>query len=101
MANCPKCDASVVQPTKTWKIKQTPIALYECPSCKLRWRNKLTIEAAVITPQNPPETQEKESMIEAETLVKPVTVSTLAAAPVITASLFSGLRRFFSSILNI
>ncbi len=56
MANCPKCNAIADNPLKTWKIKQTPIALYECPSCKEKWRSKLIIEAAVVTPINPPET---------------------------------------------
>ena len=98
MANCPKCRVSVEQPVKTWKIKQTPIALYECPSCKVRWRNKRIVEAAVVTPINPPETATA-GRIEVETPIP--LVSNVAAVPKPSASPFSGLRRFFSSILNL
>jgi len=44
MVNCTKCGAEVDHPTKTWKIKQTPVALYECPSCKTKWRTKFIEE---------------------------------------------------------
>ncbi len=33
-------------PAKTWKIKQTPIALFECWSCKTKWRRKGRAEVA-------------------------------------------------------
>lgn len=40
MVNCPKCGAVVERPVKSWKIKQTPVALHECPTCRFKWRSK-------------------------------------------------------------
>jgi len=99
MANCPKCNATAEHPLKTWKIKQTPIGLYECPSCKARWRSKLIIEAAVATPVKPPETATV-SRTEVETPLRPASIP-VAAAPKASTNSFSGIRRFFSSILNL
>lgn len=81
---------------KSWKIKQTPIALYECPSCKARWRSKLIVEAAVATPEKPPETATT-GRIEVETPVS----TPVAAAPKESTRPVSGIRRFFSSIFNL
>lgn len=52
MYKCTKCGTAVYQPKKTWKIKQTPVALLECPSCKTRWRSRLegTITILPIVP---------------------------------------------------
>lgn len=49
MYKCTRCGTAVYQPKKTWKIKQTPVALLECPSCKTRWRSRL-IETIAIMP---------------------------------------------------
>jgi hypothetical protein len=98
MANCPKCHTIAEQPLKTWKIKQTPLALYECPTCKARWRNKLLAKAAVVIPEKPPEIAAV-GRTEVEVPVRPV--STIVAAAPTTSSPFTGIRRFFSSILNL
>ncbi len=47
MASCIKCGTEVDHPLKTWKIKQTPVALFECPSCKTKWRGKYAETTAV------------------------------------------------------
>src|SRR4030042_2442590 len=47
MANCTKCGTITDHPIKVWKIKQTPIALFECPSCKTKWKSKL-IESKIV-----------------------------------------------------
>ena len=36
-------------PMKKWKIKQTPVALFECPSCKTKWRSKY-VETLISSP---------------------------------------------------
>jgi len=99
MVNCPKCNAAVESPLKSWKIKQTPIGLYECPSCKAKWRSKLIVEAAVATPTKPPETATI-SRIKVETPSRPVSTP-VAAAPSESSGAFEGIRRFFSSIFNL
>jgi len=98
MANCPKCDTNAEHPFKTWKIKQTPIALYECSSCKARWRSKLTVEAAVVPSVNPPETTTTGGA-EVEAPLASASTS-VAAAPSTSTSALSGIRRFFSSIFS-
>ena len=98
MANCPKCNTAAESPMKTWKIKQTPIALYECPSCKAKWRSRLIVEAAVVAPAKPPEAAPI-GRIEVETPLRSVS-TTVAAAPNTSTSALSGLRRFFSSIFG-
>ena len=52
MSNCPKCGTEVDHPLKIWKIKQTPVALFECPNCKTKWRSKF-IETEAISPITP------------------------------------------------
>ncbi len=47
MVNCTKCGTAVDHPVKTWMIKQTPVALYACPSCNTKWRSKFTGELAI------------------------------------------------------
>lgn len=83
---------------KTWKIKQTPIALYECPSCKARWRSRLIVEAAVVAPVKPPEVATT-GTIEVETPLRSVS-TTVTAAPKASTSALSGIRRLFSSIFG-
>ncbi|MCJ7631958.1 hypothetical protein MUP77_06135 [Candidatus Bathyarchaeota archaeon] len=94
MTNCPKCNTNTERPLKTWKIKQTPIALYECPTCKVRWRSKMTIESAVVTLAKPLETTAVgRTEVEAPVgLVSPPVV-TITSAP---QNHPSGIRRFFS-----
>ncbi|MDQ1279946.1 MAG: hypothetical protein QG670_1208 [Thermoproteota archaeon] len=53
MANCTKCGTEVDHPLKTWKIKQTPVALYECPSCKTKWRGKFAEITAILPVSQP------------------------------------------------
>lgn len=52
MSNCTKCGIEVDHPLKSWKIKQTTVGLYECPSCKTKWRGKF-VETATISPEVP------------------------------------------------
>lgn len=56
MANCTKCGTEVDHPLKTWKIKHTPVAIFECPSCKTKWRSKFA-ETIVISPISQPAIQ--------------------------------------------
>ena len=98
MANCPKCNMAAENPLKTWKIKQTPIALYECPSCRARWRSRLIVEAAVVAPVEPPEVATT-GRIEIETPLTSVS-TTVAAAPKASTGALSGIRRLFSSIFG-
>ena len=94
MTNCPKCNTNAERPLKTWKIKQTPIALYECPTCNSRWRSKMTIEAAVVTPVKPLEiTAVDRTEAEAPARLVNPPVVTVTATP---QSRPSGIRRFFS-----
>lgn len=50
MSKCPKCGKISEHPIKTWKIKQTTIALFECASCKAKWKSKITAESATPLP---------------------------------------------------
>ncbi len=43
VTNCTKCGTYVEHPLKKWNIKQTPIGLFECPSCNTKWRSKLEV----------------------------------------------------------
>lgn len=109
MANCTKCGTSVDQPKKTWKIKKTSVALFECPSCKSKWRSKfietntfpLAVPATIQAPVREVQTETLEEKIDTE---KPMVDAVTAIVqnnnnvdesdkPV---SLFSRIRMFFA-----
>ncbi|MEM2995057.1 MAG: hypothetical protein QXI91_03440 [Candidatus Bathyarchaeia archaeon] len=52
MVKCPKCGAEVATPVKTWAVPQREggehgrvMGIFECPSCKARFRSAVTVEA--------------------------------------------------------
>jgi hypothetical protein len=109
MMNCPKCGKVVEHPVKTWKIKQTPIALYECPLCKAKWRRKyseeLTIASEVAIQETVQVTQKPSPLTEKIVREIPsagVTTTTdknsnEEAKPV---SLFASIKTFFSNLFS-
>jgi len=111
MFNCTKCGTEIDHPLKTWKIKQTPIALFECPSCKTKWRRKF-IEAPTVTQIAPPRVQEPLINIQAQTLIgeqksEPIPLDSMktvaknnVALSTKSTGIFSGIRLFFLGIFK-
>ena len=111
MVNCSKCGTVVEHPLKEWKIKQTPIGLYECPSCRTKWRSKLS-EASIAKPAIQEVTADIIKNIEAPKIIEKVETD----APVIEViqtivtnnidseekptGFLSGIKSFFSYILS-
>ena len=111
MVNCSKCGTDVNRPVKTWKIKQTPMALFECPSCKTKWRSKF-VEAPTIPQIAHQIVEEQPKNIQVQTVIgeqkrepqlfdapKAVVKNNTekSSKPI---SIFSGIRLFFSSIFS-
>ena len=108
MANCPKCSGNSDHPLKTWKIKQTTIALYECPSCKTKWRGKPLAEATTIQQTSlealPAITTSLPATEVAKKIdvMKPVEVSIKNSYTTTSSSIspFSGIRKFLTSFFT-
>ncbi len=98
MANCPKCNSNTQTPLKTWKIKQTPIALYECPVCKAKWRSRILTETVAVTPVKAPEPTAVRTEVKAspKPLATPQAVSARAST-----NQNSGIRRLFSVLFGL
>jgi chromosome segregation ATPase len=54
MVKCPKCGVEVAVPVKTWSAPSRKggesglvMGIFECPSCKARFRSAVTVEAKV------------------------------------------------------
>jgi hypothetical protein len=86
-------------PLKTWKIKQTPIALYECGVCKAKWRSRIGVETVAVTPIQTPVTAVVGRTEVAATL-RPVSIPQ-ATVPSADVSQPSGIRRFFSVLFGL
>ena len=120
MASCTKCGVTVDTPVKVWKVKQTSMGLFECPSCKMRWRGRLaeaqTFKPAVNSKKQPKIAEQFEDAqsakimekindtIKAIETIKPIeTVETIpennAEPSDRPAGPFSGLKTFFSFVL--
>jgi uncharacterized protein YlaI len=107
MVNCPKCRTCVDHPVKSWRIKQTPIALYECPSCGSKWRSKTDIATEALAPQleasNPKVDQvDKETQAisgpEAGQEAKPMELVTPTTNPTVSKSLNNRKRINYKTI---
>jgi len=99
MANCPKCNTATEAPLKTWKIKQTPIALYECHVCKAKWRSRIGVETVNVTPIQTPEATVA-GRTEVNAVLRPVSIPQ-ATVPSADVSQPSGIRRFFSVLFGL
>lgn len=99
MANCPKCNATTEAPLKTWKIKQTPIALYECNVCKAKWRSRIAVETVEVTPIQTPDAAAV-GRTEVKATLRPVSPPQ-ATVPSADVSQPSGIRRFFSVLFGL
>jgi uncharacterized protein YlaI len=99
MANCPKCNATIEAPLKTWKIKQTPIALYECNVCKAKWRTKIGVVTVKVNPIQTPEAAVA-GRTEVKATLRPVSIPQ-ATVPSADVSQPSGIRRFFSVLFGL
>lgn len=101
MANCPKCNAIVEKPLKSWKIKQTTMALYECASCKAKWRGKQIIQSIAASPMLSLETSKTNLESKALTVIPEVKADLQVVTPkpssndavTPTVNAFSGIRR--------
>ena len=110
MANCTKCGTAVDHPQKTWKIKQTQVALFECPSCKAKWRSKYTEIPIVQQIIQTPLIDDKENIkiqmglrkIEHDTpLMEEIrTVADNMLEPDKPTSIFSEIRAFFTNLFS-
>jgi len=111
MGNCKKCRTTVDHPVKTWKIKQTPMALYECPSCKAKWRSKFieergalsVVKDAIQEPIKTTPTMTATNKIDSGTLVTK-TIATVVkdqiAEPNRPVGIFSGIKTFLSTFFS-
>ena len=113
MSKCTKCGTVVDQPKKTWKIKQTPVALFECPSCNAKWRSKF-VETPTISLVVPTMVQatipEPVSSIQATvtgrvenniSLIEEIkTVADNIQEPERATGIFSGIRTFLTSFFS-
>ena len=110
MANCTKCGTAVDHPQKTWKIKQTQVALFECPSCKAKWRSKYTDIPIVQQTIQTPIIEDKESIktpIELEKIENNTplmeeirTVADDMLEPEKPMGIFSEIRAFFTNLFS-
>ena len=109
MVNCTKCGTVVDYPQKTWKIKQTQVALFECPSCKSKWRSKYTeipivqqiIQTSIIDDKETIKTNMELKLENDTPLMEEIrTAADNMLEPEKPISIFSEIRAFFTNLFS-